>query len=134
MSTDTDSPMNATDPETARRIQSLLKATTEIVDRVPIADGPLDNIRNELRALCLRVAADIVEAEAAENGPASDPSTRAATAMVTVAEAVALETVKLQRQLWDEAARRGVSTSAVARARGVTQQAQQALTRRSQQK
>jgi len=126
--------MNATDPATAERIQGMLKSTADVVDRVPIGEDPLNNIRDELRALCLRIASDIVEAEAVQSGPASDPSTRAATAMVTVAEAVALETVKLQRWLWDEAARRGVTVSAIARARGVTQQAQQALLKRSQQK
>lgn len=126
--------MNATDPATAARIQNLLKSTTDVVDRVPIPGEPLDNLRTELRALCKRIASEIVDAEDAAGAHNGDGPRRAVTTVITVVEAVALETVKLQREMWDEAARRGVSTSAVARARGVTQQAQQALTRRSQQR
>ena len=123
--------MNATDPATADRIQKMLASTAPAVERVPIPEGPLETLRDELQALVLKIAEQVVVAEDAEGADSSDTSRRAATVMVTVIEAVAVETLKLQRHLWDEAARRGVSTSAVARARGVRQQTQHALSKRA---
>lgn len=107
--------------------------TPPAVGRVPIAPDVAADLRTQLQALCQRVAAQIVDAVNAD-GAAVDQTELAMTAMVTAAEAVAAAATQLQRWLWDEAARRGVSVSAVARARGVTQQTQSRLTQRAQQR
>lgn len=115
--------MNATDPETAARIQAMLASTTLAVGRTPVADDVRDNLRRELQQVCQKIAIGVVEAEDADGFEDTNPTERSITTMIAVAEAMASEMLRLQRWLWDEAARRGVSDTAVARARGVTQQA-----------
>lgn len=118
--------MNATDPQAAGRIQAALATpTTRVAAPGLIPSDTLKSLRERLKALCQEIAMEVVEAEAAERGaPADDPAQQAVTTMVTIAEAMSVEVVNLQRWLWDEAARRGVGTTAVANARGVSRQAQ----------
>jgi len=119
--------LNATDPAAAGRIQAAM-STTPVVDRAPIPADIAGELHNALRMLCADTAVKLCTADTPDAGSQH----QVLLANISVAESLAAQVAQLQQVLWDKADAAGITKTAVAAARGVSQQAVSKRTARTQ--
>lgn len=114
----------------ARRLQAMM-ATTPVVDRAPVPEDVAKTLNLDMRRLCAATAVRLCSEGAASGATQAE---QVLLANIAVAEALAGQVALLRQELWAKAEKAGITKTAVAAARGVTQQAVSKRAAKSQRK
>lgn len=106
----------------AQRLRAIMD-TTPVVERAPIPQDAAVELDNDLRLLCAETAARLCAEDYPANASGTQLQQHVLLANIAVAETLAAQIAVLQQQLWVKAEKAGITQTAVARARDVTQQA-----------
>lgn len=103
----------------AQRLRAIMD-TTPVVERAPIPQDAAVKLYRALRELCADTVKGLCDTDSPDVMPTGED---VLLATIAVAEAMAAQAALIQQVAWAKAAKVGITDTAVAKARGVTQQA-----------